>query len=312
VRLGPKASRYVNMAVSAETKTRRTKCIDKFRYHLESKGMTTFDGADVLNYLCELPSSMMSQWCTMRTAITTTLHQNTDYNLSECLMFKKAAQGVLKDFPNCPKYEDMWDLQVLLNHLMTDITYDRPNITLRIRTCTLIRISIAGRNGDVAHIDRESIIWDDDKVTLRFNQWKTKHKQSARLSNPFIVKKINDPRLCAFTHLREYMAAHADDYKSLSDSYEGVWLDHKGSKGVVPATLMKGTRDLMIAAGIDEIYGGGTIRHATITFWRNAGLSLETVMERTLHRSERLVKTFYDRSVNRRDIMADILDDFDD
>jgi hypothetical protein len=305
--LNSNARRYIGKSIAPGTQTRRSKILTKFKTYLE--GRVVFDGKDIINYLADLPQKMMPQFFTIRTAINTTIHQNAGYNFSEDLLFKKLSKGVMKEFPLDPKYDEMWDLRVLFKHLKS-MSMERQRIDMRTKANILVRTSIAGRNGDVAFIHRKSIKWDEASVRFRFFQWKTQCHTAMRFSNYFSVAKQSETALCPYNALKEYMALHEKDYESLD--CDGIWLNYRGNAEVKPATLANCARKEMKEAGIDELYGAGTIRHATITFWRDNGIPMEKVIERTQHKSTKLVLKFYDKSCTKLDIMADILDEWDD
>jgi hypothetical protein len=310
--LSERARGYIKKALGPDTQTRRSKILKKFRDWLGEKGKSSLDGADIINYLVELPQNLMSQFCTIRTAINTTIHQNIGYNFSDNLFFKKLAKGVIKDFPLDPRYDEMWDIEMLYKYVKAFKPPDptKQNKWLRTKANILVRASIAGRNGDVAHIHRGSIVWEESSVRFRFFKWKTQAHTSMRYSNFFKVKKLVDPELCPFRALKQYMDLHRQDYKRIQS--DSIWLNYRGDAAIEPSTLANCARDVMREAGIDPLFGAGTIRHAAITYWREQGVSMAKVIERTQHRSEGLVRKFYDKSCTKVDIMADILDGWED
>ena len=96
-----------------------------------------------------------------------------------------------------------------------------------------------------------------------------------------MIWKVRDQRIYTFSALREYCYYHANHYQALQSM--GIWLSYKGTKQVKPQTLAVQTQSVMRDAGIDAMYGVATLRHAAITFWRDQGISLDEVMERTGH-----------------------------
>jgi hypothetical protein len=303
-----RARAHIARAIAEETKTRRTRHVGELREWLTQRQVKHFNAVHVINFYADIPNSRMGQFTTIRTAIHTTIHQNTGYNLSDLLVMKKTASGIAAEFPSEPKYYEMWDLKVLLDHFKKTAVSERRAIDMRTRANILVRMSIAGRNSDVAHIHRPSIIWTEENVKFRLYKWKTQRHQSSRYSNYYTIRKVENPRICAYTVLKAYMAYHAEHYQTLG--CEDVWLAYHGKATVKPATLAQCTRTQMKEAGIDELFGAATVRHATITFWRRNGLPLESVMDRTGHRSKALVLKFYDRSGFDLDLLADIVDDW--
>ena len=136
--------------------------------------------------------------------------------------------------------------------------------------------------------------------------------EDSRYSNnaffkPMTLRKVSDNKICAFSALKDYCEYHNAHFQALQS--EGIWLSYNGAKQVLPQTLAVCAQRVMREADIDPMYGLATLRHAAITFWRNQGISLDKVMERTGHRSKQLVLKYYDRSSVSVDIMANIIDD---
>jgi hypothetical protein len=303
-----KARQHIARAIGEQTKTRRTRHIGELKDWLLAQKVEFFNAVHIVNFYGSIPDAKMGQFTTIRTAIHTTIHQNTGFNLSNLLVMRHTASGIAANYPSELKYYEMWDLKVLLDHLKKTAPSETRAIQMRTQANVLLRMSIAGRNNDVAHIHRPSIIWSEENVRIRLYQWKTQRHQSAKFTNYYTIRKVENPRICAYTALKRYMAYHAEHYQALG--CDDVWLSYTGKATVKPATLAQCTRTLMKEAGIDELFGAATIRHATITFWRKNGLSLEQVMERTGHRSKGLVLKFYDRSGFDLDLLADIVDDW--
>jgi len=213
-----------NKAIGQNTKTRRTKIIASFRQCFENKRLRHFTGAHIIDYLANLPKTKMSQFCTIRTAINTTIHQNVGINFSDDLLFQKLSKGIMRKHPLDPKYDEIWDLNILTKHIREALPC--PGKESKIDLCTkanvLIRASIAGRNGDVAHIHRKSITWGEDSVKFRLYRWKTQGASSTRYSNFFVICKIEDPKIWAYLK---------------SVDCDSIWLDYQGKHPVKPATL---------------------------------------------------------------------------
>lgn len=283
--------------------------VNSFRKWLVSKRLEYFDGGHVINYLSEIPKERVSEFGMIRSAINTTVHQNSGFNYSDLLIFRRHANGYRRSYPLEPKYEEMWDISLMWNCLREDFWWDKPAKRLRTRANILVRLSVAGRNSDVAYIHRPSVQWAETFVTFKFFQWKSQGTTYTRFSRPMTLRKVSDEKICAFSALKQYFEYHNVHFQVLQSN--GIWLSYNGSKEVQPQTLAMCTQEVMRRAGIDPMFGVATLRHAAITFWRNQGVSLEEVMERTGHRSKQLVMKYYDRSNFSVDIMANIIDDYE-
>jgi hypothetical protein len=307
------ASALVAASVSGATQDRRAKVLSTFRSFLFEAGLReSFSVADVCNFLAKKfdSSTNISSFEEARTAIATTLAMNTGTNISDSIIIRRMAMGAKICRPRSSKYEEMWDLNLLFDLLRKDFWADRPLLRLRARANILVRISIAGRNKDVSHIERASVEWSPDSVSFRLFKWKTQRTEGTEVSRRFVIRKLgdNDAQICPYRALWDYWVAFEIERCRTQD--KGIWFGYrKRTSCVKHATLSKDCKEIMRMAGIPNIFSSGTIRHATITWWRSLGVPMEVVMSRTGHRSIQLVLFYYDKSSVSNDITADLLGD---
>jgi hypothetical protein len=307
------ASSLVRSSVSASTWEKRSRIVLSFKEYLMAQNATNnFSLKDICNYLAEKydQSTNVSVFEEARTAIATTLFLSTGINISDNIIVKRMVMGARNLRPRNPKYNEMWDLNILFSLFRKDFWLDRPLLRARIRANILIRISIAGRNKDVANIDRESVSWLPDSVSFRMFEWKTKHVEGTKYSRLFTVKKLiaREACICPYRALQEYWVAFNIEHCASDD--KGIWFGYrKRSSCIQHTTLAKDCKEVLALAGIPKVFSAATLRHATITWWRNQGIPLEVVMSRTGHHSMQLVLFYYDKSDVSLDITADLLGD---
>ena len=126
------------------------------------------------------------------------------------------------------------------------------------------------------HIHRKSITWDEDSMKFRLYCWKTQGASSTQYLNFFVIHKIEDPKICAYLALKGYITICKEDYKSVN--CDSIWLDYQGKHLVKSVTLVNCAKRLMEEAGIDKLFGSGTIKHTAITLWRNRDILLDQVI----------------------------------
>ena len=276
-----------------------------FVEQLDSEGCFSIN--DIINFLGQTVCHHPSEFEKSRTAISTALSLNCGFELTNDPLYSRFAKGASRYRPKAAKYDEMWDLGILLDAIKKGVWTSKERIGARTKALILLRISVAGRNRDLAHIHRESIVWSEDSVKFRLYEWKTQSSETTRFSRWMYISKLRDSlaNICPYRALKKYMDLHQSDYERLKP--QGIWLTYHGSSSVSHGTLAANTHKFMKEAGIPPKYGAATIRHATITFWRDMRISVEEVMNRTGHRSERIVLFYYDKSSQKRDITAEIL-----
>lgn len=302
------AIKIAKKGVVASTAKRKVKVIDLLLKYINSLGKSEFNEIDILNFLAlEFARNRSFDYANNRSAICSTINERFGINLTKSALFAKSMFGARKLRPIEPKYDEMWDATIMFGFLEKDDFWrEKSHIRARVRANILTRLSVAGRNKDVARIDRNSMVWSMNEVKFRFYGWKGQRFDGRRFSNYIVIRKlpIEHRNICAFSALETYMSIHKSDYERVESM--GIWMNYSGSSEISHHTLASDVRKIMICANIPIEYGAATLRHAAITFWRSKGISLAEVMKRTGHRSEALVRKYYDRSGAENDLMASI------
>jgi hypothetical protein len=306
-RLNEKAKGMVQGATKPITQKKKAASVKKFVDYLHAKQKTKFTMFDILDYLADKFDTKGFDYGAAKSHIITSIKNATGINLVDDVLMKDSALAARRKKPKLPKYDMMWDLEVMWPIMEQDFWKDKVSIKLRTRAVTLVRMSVAARNNDATHIHRPSISWTAESVRFRFFSWKTERYSDMRFSRWMHIRILPEKRknICPYRALKEYMEYVSDRY--IGADHDFVWLHYRTAKPVTKGTLASDTRKLMTLAGIDKMFGSGTIRHAVITWWRKNGTPYETVMDRTGHRSKKLVQFFYDLSDIDNDITAKIL-----
>lgn len=301
---------YIASSVSSLTATRRIQSVSLFRDFVLSRGFPYFSEIDILNYLL-----LVSDYCGTRTDLCTTIEiaSNGLICLSQNVWFRRHSAGYVFLHPRAPRYDDVWDVRILWNFLRSDYLSDKPNIRLRTFAVTLLRLSVAGRNKDIAHTSR-FLKWEPDQVSFRLFHWKGNRRDPRRFSEWFVVRKLPEAQSfrCAYHALKAYVDTFSDSLNALPSDCHFLWLHWREPRPVVHDTLARDQKALLMAAGIPSRFGSASIRQSVISFWRSMGVSYSDVMSRTGHRSQRVVRLFYDKSSSKDDIMANIIEDSSD
>lgn len=147
-----------------------------------------FTEEDLMNYLAESAKTPTFSFPETRTAICTTINTNTGVNLATDIRMTRLAKAIAKEKPKGPKYDDMWDLDIILEWMKHDREDSRTNINLRTRANVLTRISVTGWNGDVTNIHRPSMVWTKETVKFRFFKWKGQATELCLYSRWMIIQ----------------------------------------------------------------------------------------------------------------------------
>lgn len=297
-------------SISAETRVRRGKDVNKFLGWLREKELKVFNASHVLTFLDKSPSA--ATYYNMRTAIATTIRLSAQFDITELSLVQRHAKGWAAKHPNEPRYETMFDLMVLYEFL-GKFNPDKSRILdVRTKAFILLRLSVAARSADMFHVDFDSIQFFEDHLKFRYFRWKTQRSSGRRFSNFFIVRRIQTASICAFTWFKFYFLLCKKQHQMHEDDPQPrtPWFKMTGGRLVSHKTFLARTSQLMAAAGIDmSMYGAGSLRHAAISLWRKNGCTIDEVRRRTGHRSLGIITKYYDRAESSVDLTAKILQD---
>ena len=153
-------------------------------------------------------------------------------------------------------------------------------------------------------MSRRSLVWDDQGVTFQFFKWKTQFSgnESSALSKPYRLQFLSerDSAWCAARALQHYMKVNEVNYQSPEAAHHDViWTHFNSGKCLCVGTVRSDCKKDLKAAGVPDLYGPGTIRHAAISLWHALRVPREEVARRTGHKSLAIISVYYDKSVSR-------------
>lgn len=309
-RIYPQNKMLIASSVSLQTRNSNSKEMNKFIRWVKENSLLTIDPIDVANYIGWRHHSEpnFKDAAGVRSKICTSLELYSGVSWSSNIWIKRTVTSASNQRPSKQRYDEMWDLQSILTYFKNGELQGRVLISARTKANILIRCSIAGRNKDVAHIYRPSVKFDDEKGILYFRmyRWKTKEKEGYTLSRIFEIQRLSKQweSVCSYRALQNYMVMNEGNY---AEDVIGVWTHYNQIRVVRHQTLAAETRKVLLAAGIPKRYGQATIRHATISFWHEHGVSLEEVMRRTGQRSLNVVMIYYNKANVKTDLTARII-----
>jgi hypothetical protein len=297
---------------SIDTNKKALKRTLTFYQHLVDRGRTEFNRADILNFLNDQVEKRQDfPYFDYKASICEAIRQAEGVDLAAEFEFKSQAAAMRQVKPKVAEFDQMWSIEIVWEKLKQKYIRGHKyyDMDLRMRALVLTRLSVAGRNGDVAHIHRPSMIVHPDYIKFRFFKWKNQRKEKTLFSNWIHIKKLPDVDRyrCAYASLREYLRRNEGHYKTCSHPY--LWLTYKRDGPVKASTLAKDANTMLDLCDIKPPYRSKTFRHAAISYWRRMNIPYTEVMKRTGHRSEKVVRTFYDKAEISQDLMAKLIED---
>ena len=255
---------------------------------------------------------------TSASSIATALHLGTGVNLSDHPVVILLRKAMRKERPVKSRYTDTWDVGILfkyLDSLGNNSTLSLETLTLKV--CCLLKVDLFGRASDLARAFRSEVIFGEGFVKLRFyltKEWRHDGKfVNGRFTKWLVIGKYSsNSRICTVSTLRYYFRKTQGDAFAEDRSVEG-----KATRGLVSSlvTAKKGPHNGkffslssqriskyvlqgMQDAGIDiSKYKAHSTRSAASSMARDAGASMDKVLQHARMSSQETFEKFYFRSV---------------
>lgn len=180
---------------------------------------------------------------------------NTDF--SSHYLIKKFMQGIYNLKPSLPKYDSIWDVQVVLTYIekMTDLTL----LELSAKLSMLFLLVTAQRCQTLHLIELGDIEMQEEMCIIRTNHVLKQTRPGYHLQDMELLSYHNK-RLCVVETLKEYLR-RTEGFRITGNKL--LISTQKPHQGVTQATVSRWVISLMLKAGIKNQYGVHSTRAAT-------------------------------------------------
>lgn len=207
-----------------------------------------------------------------RSAISLLLGNNIGSNEQVSRLLK----GVFKCRPSIPKYNTIWDPQVVLDFL--DKWFPHTNLSLCQLTkklTTLLALCTAHRVQTLSLIKTNSIVVHQDQIIITIsNLIKTSaiNREQPTLVIPYFTDK---PSICPAKCLEDYL----EITKHIRNDSSNLFLTYKRPhKPVTSQTISRWIKNMLAESGVDVTkFSAHSTRHASTSAARASGVSLDAI-----------------------------------
>ena len=191
-------------------------------------------------------------------------------------------KGVHQLKPSCPRYINTWDPDVILSLFKTEDwnvdKLDLYHLSVKLVTLILLATFQRGQLIKALHMERMSIRGSDKII---FQLLPSDFKQGNRRKfkpDPVIFEAFHEEELCIVKHLFVYLSMTDD----LRGSIKELFITSKPPyRAVSRDTVSKWVKKAMMFAKVDvDLFSPGSTRAASTTKALNAGLPLESILDR--------------------------------
>ena len=251
----------------------------------------------VLEFLTDLFDKLgYSAMNTARAALSTIVTLPDGHSLATHPFVTRFFKGVYNLKPPKPRYEAIWDVQIVLNYLrklspahelrLRDLTY---------KTCMLVALVSAQRQQTLHKLNMSYMTVQEKSITF-FVQGLLKQSKPGKtgLTVEF-VSYDPDKRLCVYNYLMEYMKRT----KTLRGEEKTLFVSHRKPHGKISKdTIARWIRCVMSAAGIDtNQFKPHSTRAAATSKADTAKLPVTEIMKQAGWSKEATFQNYYNKPV---------------
>ena len=249
----------------------------------------------VVDFLTELFNVGLSYSAlnTARSALSTFLWNGAGVTVGKYAIIKKFLKGTFELRPSVPKYEEIWDVKIVLDYLKFLPCSSELSLNVLTHKLVMLLALVTGqRVQTLSFLKIDNILIFPDKCVLLIDR-NTKNSFFLKRKPIFTIKRFEDVSVCPVTCLEEYIKRTAPlrhDYKQLFISYI------KPHKPVRCETISRWLKQCMFEAGIDvEIFKGHSTRAASTSAAKRVAVDINDIIKTAGWTNVKTFAVFYDK-----------------
>lgn len=214
---------------------------------------------------------------------------NMDINSYEELT--RFMKGVFQSRPALPRYEETWDVNVVLEYLRS--FHNTTLFQISCQLCMLFLLTSAQRCQTLHLIEIKDIQISTNRVVIYPNHLLKQSKPGQHLESMKFEKFPKDKNLCFVTVLSEYLQRT----KHLRTGKKLLISTIKPHKGVSKDTVARWIRQTMDKAGIDNMFKPHSIRAASTSKAKKVGVPLQVITKTAGWANAKVFAKHYDKPI---------------
>jgi hypothetical protein len=227
----------------------------------------------------------------LKSALSTIFSVAQARSLGTSVLVSRFSKGNKFNHPSKPKYDDIWDVNLLLNYIKTlgeNRSLDLS--TLRSKSIVLLRIERIARSSDVASIPFESI--KKTRLGYSFRYFSTKESREGSWSTIQKISFSSPKSICAAYAIEEYLR-RTEEFRDNVEGDNNLFLSLDGLHSLSSQSIAKLCKSMMDNARIPSRFTAGSIRHAAACAAIDAGVPVDEVLKIGRWRSREVFEKYY-------------------
>ena len=232
---------------------------------------------------------------TARSALSTFFINESGLTIGKYPSVKRLLKGIFKLRPSLPRYNCIWDVNIVLDFLKNFYPYEGMELSILTKKLVmLLALASAQRVQTLQVLKVEDVCFKENLVIIPINEL---IKQSTPYRNKFQIKLETyekEPAICVVTILKAYLVRTEE----LRSSSQLLISFQKPFEAVSKQTISRWIKSVMFEAGIDtEIFKSHSTRSAVCSKAKASYVPIENILETAGWSNARTFKKFYDKVI---------------
>ena len=231
---------------------------------------------------------------TARSALSSFIVNEQGVTAGNTRLVKRFLKGVFELRPPHPRYEYIWDANIVLDFLKNFSVEDISLVCLTKKLVTLMALASAQRVQTLSFINIDNICYQNDFILIHIYDLL---KQSNATRRKFTMKfsRNENPLICVYTHLEEYM----ERTSSLRGDKKKLFISFQKPHGEVSrSTLSRWIKDVLYEAGIDiDVFKAHSTRAAASSRARQDNVNVDDILKTAGWSSRHTFAKYYDKVI---------------
>ena len=278
--LSATATEILDAAWRAGTRKQYDRYLEKWRQYCCKRNINPFSSTveEGINFLAELFETGLgySGLNTARSALSSIINLPSDTNFGTHPMVCRFLKGVFENRPALPKYNNIWDVRLVLDYLKTFEAPENLNLKLlTLKLTMLLALTSAQRCQTLQALSLDHMSCNDDQYVFQFKTLLKTSRPGKHLT-PLIVKAYHPcAQLCPFKHVKVYV----ERTRSIRGSARQLLISfQKPYSEVSTDTISRWLKTILRMAGITNFSGYST-RAASSSAASKADIPVDAILE---------------------------------
>ena len=215
-------------------------------------------------------------------------------NVTSHIFVKRFLKGIYNLKPSLPKYNNTWDVRLVLEFLKTLSTNDISLRLLSIKLASLLALVTGQHCQTLTSINVDDIVLDSDSVKIRINTLLKQTKPGSHLSELYIEKFSPDENLCVVRTLSAYVQKRT---QSVQKNKELFLITQKPHKPASKSTVASWIKLALKLSGVDmSVYSAHSTRGVS-TSAAASKVPVDTILRTAGWKKECTFRKFYKKPI---------------